>query len=77
VYNQTLVGATLGGYPRAQMQRIHAETHDALAKLLAEGRYRPTVERCVEFADVPAALADLAARRTLGRVVVRIDQPDI
>jgi NADPH2:quinone reductase len=77
VYNQTLVGATLGGYSRAHMQRIHAETHDALAKLLAEGRYRPTVERCVEFADVPAALADLAARRTLGRVVVRIDQPDV
>jgi hypothetical protein len=26
----------------------------------------------VEFADVPAALADLAARRSMGRVAVRI-----
>jgi NADPH2:quinone reductase len=72
MYNHTLVGATLGSYPREEMQRIHAETHAALVRLLAEGRYRPTVTRCVEFDDVPSALTDLAARRTTGRVVVRV-----
>lgn len=72
VRNHTLVGATLGGYPRPQMQRIHAETDAALAPLLADGRFRPTVMRTVAFADVPAALADLAGRRTIGRVAVRI-----
>jgi NADPH2:quinone reductase len=72
MYNHTLVGATLGSYPRDRMVEIHAETHAALLDLLRAGRYRPTVERCVGFDDVPAALADLAARRTMGRVVVRI-----
>ena len=72
MYNHTLVGATLGSYPRDEMQRIHAETHAALVRLLAEGRYRPTVTRCIDFDDVPAALTDLAERRTTGRVVVRV-----
>jgi NADPH2:quinone reductase len=72
MYNHTLVGATLGSYPRPEMQRIHAETHAALIRLLAEGRYWPTVTRCVEFDEVPGALTDLAARRTTGRVVVRV-----
>src|SRR5207302_5959203 len=72
MFNHTLVGATLGSYPREEMQRIHADTHAALIGLLAEGRYRPTVTRCVEFDEVPAALTDLAARRTTGRVVVRV-----
>jgi hypothetical protein len=30
------------------------------------------VTRCVGFDEVPAALTDLAERRTTGRVVVRI-----
>ena len=72
LYNHTLVGATLGSYPRPQMQRIHAETHAALTRLFDEGKYRPLVTRVVDFADVPAAVTDLAERRTMGRVVVRI-----
>ncbi len=72
MYNYTLVGATLGSYPREQMRRIHDETHAALIALLEAGKYRPAVERCVAFGDVPAALTDLAQRRTMGRVVVRI-----
>ena len=70
--NVSLVGVTLGGYPPEEMQRMDAEAQAEIEQLLAEGRYRPTVERCVDFADVPAAVADLAARRTLGRVVVRV-----
>ena len=72
MYNHTLVGATLGSYPRPEMQRIHAESQAALLELFAAGRYRPTVTRCVGFDEVPAALTDLAERRTTGRVVVRI-----
>jgi NADPH:quinone reductase len=73
MYNHTLVGATLGSYPREEMRRIHAETHAALGELLAAGRYRPTTTRCVAFDEVPAALTDLAERRTTGRVVVRVE----
>jgi NADPH2:quinone reductase len=72
VRNHTLVGATLGGYPREEMTRIHAETQREIDALMTAGRYRPLVSRVVEFADVPAAITDLAGRRTWGRVVVRI-----
>jgi NADPH2:quinone reductase len=72
VRNHTLVGATLGGYPRDEMTRIHAETQREIDALMADDRYRPLVSRVVEFADVPAAITDLAERRTWGRVVVRI-----
>jgi NADPH:quinone reductase-like Zn-dependent oxidoreductase len=41
---------------------------------MSEGSYRPRVERRIGFDEVPAALADLAARRTIGRVVVEIPQ---
>jgi NADPH:quinone reductase-like Zn-dependent oxidoreductase len=54
------------------MRRIHEETQLAIEALVAEGRYRPLVSRSVDFADVPAAVTDLAERRTWGRVVVRI-----
>jgi NADPH2:quinone reductase len=72
VANHTLVGATLGGYPRPEMQRMHAEAHAAIAELVEQGDYRPLVSRVVEFDDVPRALTDLAERRTWGRVVVRV-----
>ena len=72
VRNHTLVGATLGGYPREEMTRIHGETQREIDALMAAGRYRPLVSRVVDFADVPDAITDLAARRTWGRVVVRI-----
>jgi NADPH2:quinone reductase len=72
LFNHTLVGLTLGGYPRDEMRRITEETHAGLVALVAEGRYRPTVSRTVPFADVPEALTDLAERRTIGRLVVDI-----
>jgi NADPH2:quinone reductase len=74
LFNHTLVGVTLGGYPRDEMKRMEAEAQAALLALLAEGRYHPTAERIVGFADVPEALTDLAARRTTGRVVVQITE---
>jgi NADPH:quinone reductase len=72
VRNHTLVGATLGGYPRPEMSRIHAETQREIDALMAAGRYHPLVSRVVDFADVPPAITDLAERRTWGRVVVRL-----
>lgn len=72
LYNRTLVGATLGSYPREVMRSMNRETQDELEDLLATGRYRPTVERVVEWSEVPMACTDLAERRTIGRVVVRV-----
>lgn len=70
--NHTLVGVTLGGYPPDEMRRMHAETQTALDVMLTAGTYRPTPTRVVGFADVPTALADIAARRSAGRIVVDI-----
>jgi len=72
LHNHTLVGVDLGGYPPAVMQQFHREAQESLSALLDEGRYRPIVPRVVEFDAVPQALSDLAARRTIGRVAVRV-----
>jgi NADPH2:quinone reductase len=72
MYNRTLVGATLGSYPRDVMHRIHEETHTALTAMLDAGTFRPQVTEAVGFLQVPDAVTALAERRTMGRVVVRV-----
>jgi NADPH2:quinone reductase len=72
MYNRTLVGATLGSYPRDVMRRIHEETHEALSTMLRAGTFRPQVTQAVDFTKVPDAVTALAERRTMGRVVVRV-----
>ena len=71
--NHTLVGATLGGYARDVMRAMDAETQAAVLALWQAGKFRPVTTREVGFDDVPAAVTELAARRTLGRVVVRMN----
>jgi NADPH2:quinone reductase len=46
-------------------------THEAVMELLAGGRIEPTIERTIGLDAVPAALTDLAARRTVGKILVR------
>ena len=54
-----------------EMRRMHTETQAVIDELIAEGRYRSTPTRVIEFDEVPSALADLVARRTMGRIVVQ------
>ncbi len=70
--NHTLVGATLGGYARDVMRAMEAETQVAVVDLWHHGRFRPVTTSEIGFDDVPAALTDIAARRSRGRIVVRI-----
>lgn len=70
--NHTIVGATLGGYPRDVMRAMEAEAQDAVVAWWHEGRFRPVTTEVVPFDRVPEACAALAARRTRGRVVVRV-----
>jgi NADPH:quinone reductase len=76
IHNRTLVGVTLGGYGRDEMRRIHEESHAALTSLLEQRKFRPQVTQSVAFADVPDAVTDLAERRTMGRVVVRVQDTE-
>ena len=71
--NHTLVGATLGGYSRDVMRAMDAETQAAVMALWHAGKFRPVTTEQIDFADVPDALTAMGERRTLGRVVVRID----
>jgi NADPH2:quinone reductase len=73
LYNRTLVGATLGGYSRQRMRDIRDETRSALDDLLAAGKFRPQVSEVIGFDKIPAALTRISERRTLGRVVARIN----
>jgi NADPH2:quinone reductase len=55
-------------FTRADGEQLHAE----LCDLVASGRVRPHVGRTVSMEEAGAALADHAARRTVGRTVVRL-----
>jgi NADPH:quinone reductase len=55
-------------FPKAVGQEIH----DDLLNLLQRGKIRPVVGKVVSFTEIPAALEDLEARRTVGKTVARI-----
>jgi NADPH2:quinone reductase len=71
--NHTIVGATLGGYPRDVMRAMETEAHDAVVAWWHAGAFRPVTTEVVPFTAVPDACTALAERRTRGRVVVQID----
>lgn len=69
--NYTVMGLYMGAYSarpedRALVRDVHAE----VVALRLAGRIRPVVDRVVGLEAVPAALDDLGARRTSGKVVV-------
>jgi NADPH2:quinone reductase len=72
IANVTLVGATLGGYRPDVMAEMFADAGAELSAMLDAGTFRTTATQVVEFDDVPKVLTDMAARRTIGRPVVRI-----
>ena len=72
VWNQSLIGVDLGGFPPEIMLGWHQETKAHLDRLVSEGRYRPLVDRVIDFEEVIAGVTDLANRKTAGRVVVQI-----
>jgi NADPH2:quinone reductase len=69
VKNYSVVGLHWGLYRQRDPQVVLA-AHEALTRLYAEGRVRPLVSERVPMAGAPAALARLAGRETVGKVVV-------
>jgi NADPH2:quinone reductase len=67
--NWTLVGTCMGAGYGARGLELEEAAHAHVMALFAAGRYRPTTTRVIGIHEVPAALADLHARRTCGRVV--------
>jgi NADPH2:quinone reductase len=72
--NADLIGVSWGSrYPWARPDAVREAYHE-LFRLCATGAVRPPVTRVVPLEEAPAALADLAARRTTGKVIVRLDE---
>ena len=65
----SIVGVFWGGYTR----RAPEHNREAIAQLLAligEGKLRPMVSRTYALDETPQALADMAARKVIGKVVI-------
>jgi NADPH2:quinone reductase len=62
--NCSVVGVLAAMYDKDFLDRTHQE----LLKLYAEEKIRP-VRRSVDFSEIPSALADLADRKVIGRIV--------
>lgn len=72
--NHTLIGLSWGStYPWTRPDAV-AQAYQRIFDLIRAGAVRPPVNRVVDLAGAPAALADLADRRTTGKIVVRIDR---
>jgi len=69
VKNYSVVGLHWGLY-RSRDPQVVLDAHAALTRLYAEGRVRPLVSERVPMAGAPEALTRLAARATVGKVVV-------
>ncbi len=68
--NMSVVGIAWGAYLKHEPEllgRIHAD----LLGLYAEGKVDPLVHCVLPLEEAPRGLADLAGRRTVGKVVVR------
>jgi NADPH:quinone reductase len=70
--NVTLIGLSWGSaYPWRRPDRVRA-VYERLFALCGAGAVRPPVSRTVALDEAPAALDDLAARRTTGKIVVHV-----
>lgn len=66
--NYSVVGVFVGAYDRQTRGAVHEE----LLALFEQGRIAPHIDRELPFEQLPRALADLAARRVTGKIVVRV-----
>ncbi len=64
-----VIGVMWGGYLRREPEEWRATLAEML-DWLAAGRLHPLISRVYSLAEAPTALADLAARRRIGKVVL-------
>ncbi len=68
--NVSVVGVYMGEYSRRERPFLDA-VHEELLGLYAAGRIRTVVGREIGLEEVADGLADLAGRRTVGKLIVR------
>ena len=69
--NREVIGVNWGLFAQQEPQ-IHTAHMKQLGEWLASGRVKPPVTEIIAFDDLPAAIARMARRETMGKVVVRI-----
>jgi NADPH2:quinone reductase len=69
--NYDVIGVYMGAYPATQRDVLDWH-HEEILGLFASGRVRSVVDDVIEFEDVPQAIANLASRKTIGKLVVRL-----
>lgn len=70
IKNYAILGVYWGLY-RLRAPEVIVQAQQALSELLAAGSLQPLVSTVLDFDQAPAGLADLAAGRSTGRIVVR------
>jgi len=70
IKNYSVIGVYWGLYGDLRPDVIR-ETHEALMALQRDGRIAPLVSRQIPMTEVPAALASLGSRGTVGKIVAR------
>ncbi|AYF28743.1 alcohol dehydrogenase [Micromonospora tulbaghiae] len=72
--NATLVGLSWGSqYPWQRASAVES-AYQELFDMCVSGAVRPPVSRVVSLDEAPAALTELAERRTTGKIIVRIEE---
>ena len=71
VKNYSIVGVHWGGYLTRNPELVRG-AHDDLMRLFRQGTFKPMVSRVVPFGKARDALIELAAGRTVGKLVVRV-----
>ena len=69
--NVAVVGVHFGAYARHD-PGIFRRTHDELVALCGAGKIDPLIQRVLPLEEAVTGLTDLANRRTVGKVVVRV-----
>jgi NADPH:quinone reductase-like Zn-dependent oxidoreductase len=66
--NASLVGVFVGAYG----SEARAELHEQLLAYFEAGRIAPRINAERRFEELPTALSELAARRVIGRLVLKV-----
>ncbi len=66
VANTSFLGVIAGGQSAEELDHVHAE----LSALIADGRLRNAVTATLDFAELPAALQQIADRAVIGKLVL-------
>jgi NADPH2:quinone reductase len=69
--NISVVGLAWGAYA-GHDPSLFPESHADLVRLWEKGAVDPLIDAVLAFEEAPQGIADLAARKTVGKVVVRV-----